>query len=665
MNEIALTINDKQVKGKEGSTVLEVCEANGIHVPTLCHFKGLTDVGACRMCLVEIERERRPVPACTYPARDGLVVQTSTEKLEKHRRLVLELLFTERNHLCAYCLASGDCELQNLAYQYQIDSWRYPYSWPSLSLDSSDKYIMIDHNRCILCGRCVRVCSEKVGVHTLDFGYRGWRDRICADLSQPLGESSSCIECGACFQACPTGAIWAKSSAYRGRPNECEKIRSVCVLCGVGCEIDVLVKNNTLIRIDGADLTGDRGILCYRGRFDQLYERHQRVTSPLIRNSRGRFEACSVNKAFDEVGKELSNIAARYGKNSVAGVASSQASNEALKAFKKFMNEVIGSNIVDTIDGDEYRVIIQGAAMLQSGTGLHAETSLEEILKADCLLVVGINSLESQQIASSYIFRAASSNKANLIVLDTTRNPFGFHTSTWLKPIEGKEELAINVLAKAVIGKLSARNAAKAKKVASSLRNVDVAQASNEAGLDTDGLANAAALLAKSKHSVVVYGKDILRQKNPGLVASIFKLALILGNQNPRKPRIVSLKPRGNSRGAWNLGLANAKEFSLSGFTKNGVKAVYLLLADDYIDDSKIVDGLKRAKFVVVQASYSSPVTAIANVVLPSPTWAERKGSYTSLDGITKSTPQLTQPPDGIKRDEDIIRGISRRLRNK
>ena len=279
------------------------------------------------------------------------------------------------------------------------------------------------------------------------------------------------------------------------------------------------------------------------------------------------------------------------------------------------------------------------------------------------MLAVGVNHLESKQVAGSYIFRAASRNKANLIVLDAAQNPFGFNASTWLKPTKGKEELAINALAKAVMAKLSASSAAKVKESAASLGAINITQATKEAGLDVEDLNNAAAMLAKSKHSVVIYGKDILRVKNSKLVTSLFRLASISRKQNPKKPRVISLKPKGNSRGAWDLGLANTKEFSLSNLTKNGMKAVYMLLADDYVDDSKIVNSLKRAKFVVVQASYSSSVTTMANVVLPSPTWAERKGSYTSLDGITRSTPKLIQPAKNIKPDEDIIKGISKRIK--
>ncbi|MCX5996594.1 MAG: 2Fe-2S iron-sulfur cluster-binding protein, partial [Chloroflexi bacterium] len=235
MSEITLNINGKQCKGKQGDSVLDVCVANGIDLPTLCHYKGLTDVGACRMCLVEIEKERNFVPACTHPASDGQVVKTSNEKLEKYRRLILELMFTERNHLCAYCVDSGDCELQSLAYKYQMDNARYQYAWPTQVTDSSNPFIVMDHNRCILCGRCIRTCDEITGAHALDFGKRGWKTNVCADINQPLGESS-CISCGGCFQACPTGAIFSKASAYRGKPVECTMVESTCAVCGVAMQ---------------------------------------------------------------------------------------------------------------------------------------------------------------------------------------------------------------------------------------------------------------------------------------------------------------------------------------------------------------------------------------------------------------------------------------------
>jgi len=662
MKEITLTINGKQVKGREGDTVLEVCEANNIYVPTLCHLKGLTDVGACRMCVVEIERERRPVPACTYPARDGLVVQTHNEKLEKYRRLILELMFTERNHLCAQCVASGDCELQSLAYKYQMDNVRYPYSWPALPLDSVNDYLVIDHNRCILCGRCIRTCDEIVGVHTLDFGHRGWKDMVVADLNQPLG-ASSCISCGACFQVCPTGAIFSKNSAYKGKPEECRKVNSICPICGVGCKIEALVKDNRLIRIDSPDLSDKRGILCHKGRFTPLYNKNERVKTALVRNSRGKLEPRPVPEAIDIVTTKLAELKAQYGNNSIAGIASSQASNDSLKAFKEFIAGTIGSDLIDALDGDAYRTIIKGINDPRAQRDLGIETSLEEILKADCIIVVGANPLESHPVAGSYIARAARRNKATLIIIDPAQNAFPYHATLWLKPKQGNEQLALDVLSKAVIDKGAKRDSTRTNEIAASLKDINVKKSSEQVGIGTDDLLEAADMLSKAKHSVIIYGEGILRHKNPRLITSLLNLAAVTGSQDKEKPRIISLKPKGNSRGAWDMGIANSSQSIIKNLTSNNIKALYLLLSDDYVDASELPNLSTELEFIVIQSSYLSSATSKADVVLPSPIWTEAGEEYITLDGIAKSTSRLVKPSDGIKADADILREISQQMK--
>lgn len=662
MKEIALTINGKLVKGREGDTVLEVCEANNIYVPTLCHLKGLTDVGACRMCVVDIEKERRPVPACTYPARDGLVVQTHNENLEKYRRLILELMFTERNHLCAQCVASGDCELQSLAYEYQMDNVRYPYSWPALPLDSVNDYLVIDHNRCILCGRCIRTCDEIVGVHTLDFGHRGWKDAVIADLDQPLG-ASSCISCGACFQVCPTGAIFSKNSAYKGKPEECRKVNSICPICGVGCKIEALVKDNRLVRIDSPDLTGKRGILCSKGRFAPLYNKGERITTALVKNGRGKLEPRPLLEAIDVVARKLAQLKTKYGGNSIAGIASSQASNDSLKAFKELISGTIGSELIDTLDGDVYRTITRGMNHHKAQGGLDIETSLEEILKADCIIVVGANPLESHPVVGSYIARAARRNKATLILIHPSQNTFPYHATLWLKPKENRQMLALEVLSKAVIDKGTKKDSAKTKEIAASLKDINVKQGSEQAGIGTDDLFEAAEMLSKAKHSVIIYGEGVLQHENPALIKSLLNLATIASSRSKGQLQVISLKPKGNSRGAWDMGIANSSQSIVRNLTGNNVKALYLLLSDDYVDASQLTNLSKGLEFIIIQSSYLLPARAKANVVLPSPSWAEVGEKYTTLDGLTKSTSRLIKPPVGIKADSEILREISKQMK--
>ncbi len=649
MSEITLTINDKQVKGKEGDTVLEICQANGIDVPTLCHLEGLSDVGACRVCVVEIERERRPVPACTYPARNGLVVKTNTERLEKYRRLVLELIFTERNHFCMFCERSGDCELQKLAYRYQIDNVRYPYTFPSLPVDSLHDYIVIDHNRCVLCGRCIRVCNEIEANHTLDFGRRGWKTLVSADLEQPLGESS-CVSCGACVQACPTGAIFSKVSLYKGKTDECQQITTVCPACGIGCELNVLVKDNNLVRIEVPRLIEPRGPLCRTGRFELLRETRPRLTSPLIRGKQGEQEECTLDKAVQVIAERLKEV-----KGSFAGMVSTRIPSETLSSFHKFIREVVGSDWIDTLDGESYRVISEGIRQFQDESkGLDIECPIEEILKTDCIIVVGADPEITNRIIGTLVRRATSQRKAKLIVIDPSRDGFPLWTDLWLKPRAGSEGVLLNGLAKILIDKGLVKQERMSAKLTQSLSQCSISEVSQTTGIERESLELAIEMYGQAKHGVIIYGEGLVQRNEPSLVTSLLKLADLTGNWMGDRLRVISIKPGANSRGAWELGLAK-------GIKQDKPKGLYLLLADEQVDED-LLSWLEGIDFLVVQSSYHSPVTSMADVVLPSPIWAERKGKYVSMDGRISELKKVLQLKDGILQDEELFKKISQKL---
>ncbi len=598
---INLTIDGLRVSGEAGDTVLKVCQRNSIDVPTLCHLDAVADVGACRLCVVEIDGERRVVPSCTYPAREGLVVRTKTEKLESYRRRTIELLFAERNHYCMYCEQSGDCELQALAYRYQIDHLRYAYAYPRLPVDTLSEFMAIDHNRCVLCGRCIRVCGDIAAAHTLDFAGRGYKTTVSADIDRPLGEST-CTQCGACFQACPTGAIMSKLSMYKGRSADCTKVATVCPDCSIGCEISVLIKDNNVVRIEAPDMGAATGALCRKGRFGLLRNDRARITSAQVKNKKGVLAASTLDEALSVIARKMQELDSGF-----AGMASSRSTTETLAAFQKLFVERM-----DTFDGAQYRRMrANGNGAVGNGAN---SLALADILKADCILAIGANIEEEYPVAGSLIRKAVRNNNARLIVVDTAKDPFPLWSEMWLKPATGAEGQLLAGLA-GLIG-----NGTNGRKATSLVRSTGVAAGPLEA---------TAKALREARNAVVVCA-------DAGMAASLA----------PAHLGMVLLKPAVNSQGAWSLGLAKSEV--------SRTKGLYLLAADDEIDDATIARA-RGAGFLVVQASYASPLTEAADVVLPSRIWSERAGTYVTTDGRSVQSHEAIKPAGAIPQDYEIL----------
>jgi bidirectional [NiFe] hydrogenase diaphorase subunit len=210
---LTLTIDGKDVSAHQGQTIIQVGRENDIYIPYMCNVEGLSNIGACRLCVVEVQGQRRLLPACTTEVTEGMVVTTDNEKLRNYRMLIVEMLFAERNHICAVCVSNGHCELQRVAQKLGVTHIRMPYLHPTLPFDASHERFVLDHDRCLLCQRCVRVCDEIEGAHTWDVRGRGVDSRVIIDLDQPWGSSESCTSCGKCVNVCPTGALAEKGRA--------------------------------------------------------------------------------------------------------------------------------------------------------------------------------------------------------------------------------------------------------------------------------------------------------------------------------------------------------------------------------------------------------------------------------------------------------------------
>jgi len=608
---VTVTIDGKALEIPEGTTVLRAAQSAGIDIPTLCDHPHLTPYGGCRLCLVEVEGYRTLQPSCTLPVSNNMVIKTSTKKVLDARKFVLTLIFSERNHFCPYCQVSGgDCELQNAAYHEGMTHWPLQPNWQPYPVDASHPYIILENNRCILCRRCVRACDELIGNFTLGFEERGARSILVADTGVPLGESS-CISCGACVQVCPTGALIDRWSSYLGHEVKFDSTKTICVGCSVGCGIEVFTRDNNLVRIDGDwDKPINAGVLCEIGRFKPMAEKCDRVFTPMIRKN-GSLKAATWQEALTAAAAGL-----KESKSKVAALISTRQPVEALAQFKQLFSEKLTAELVTSL---EEGMSTNSLAASADELGKPFESKLDELKKSDAVLVLDDDLVNDHQVAGFFVKRNLPKG-SNLVVVDANSNELSKLANKVLTPSSGSyDDVVVGLYAAAVkLGLIKAKKSVTAD---------DLAKAAAKTGLQTDDFLDAAFLLASSSNPVIVYSdktnSSVLRE----FAASI-------------NAKLVSLKGEANSLAASQLHLDKP-------FRSTDLKAVFIALGDGGITQ-KLVKEIEKIPFKVVQASYTSALTAGADVLLPSTNWLEQSGHYISADGYVQEASQSIKPAEDV-----------------
>jgi predicted molibdopterin-dependent oxidoreductase YjgC len=340
---IKLTINGRQLSVPDNTTVLQAARRNDIYIPTLCDDPRLEPHGGCRLCLVQIKGMPRLVTACTTPVTEGMELETTNDLIERQRRTIVELLLSDHPNDCMVCERAGDCTLQELAYFYNLRANRFYGERRQYTTKDLNPFIERDMEKCILCGKCVRVCDEIQGVGAIDIAHRGF----VAKVSTPFGKDLDCEFCGQCVSICPTGALVGKQTLGKGRQKDVTEVDTVCPYCGCGCNLTLHVSRNEVVRVSSRPNTINEGWLCVKGRFGQGYlNSPDRLKTPLIRKN-GALVEVSWEEAFGYITERISAIKQKHGPDAIGGLSSARCTNEENYLFQKFMRATIGTNNVD------------------------------------------------------------------------------------------------------------------------------------------------------------------------------------------------------------------------------------------------------------------------------------------------------------------------------
>lgn len=339
---IKLRINGIPVEASPEETILSVAGKIGIDIPALCHHPKISSSGACRICLVEINGV--PMTSCTTFPENGMEVITNSPYIEHLRRDIIDLILSDHPYDCMVCQKTGECELQELAYKYGIRKPIFSGERRIYSQKDANPFIERDMEKCILCGRCVKICDEVQGVGAIDFAYKGFGTKVCPPFEKDL----DCEFCGQCVMVCPTGALVGRSWISKGRYWKIQEVDTTCPYCGIGCNITLHVKDNKIVRVTSReDSVVNQGLLCVKGRFGhEFVSSPERLKTPLIRKN-GELQPASWEDALSFAAKKFMEIKEAHGPDAIAGLSSARCTTEDNYLFQKFLRAAIGTNNID------------------------------------------------------------------------------------------------------------------------------------------------------------------------------------------------------------------------------------------------------------------------------------------------------------------------------
>jgi len=691
LDKIRLTINGQEVEAGRGMTVLEAAQAAGIYIPTLCSDPDLEPYGACRLCIVEIEGMRGLPPACTTPAADGMVVHTETPAVNKVRHTTVELLIADHPSDCLTCPKNQQCDLQKVAAYLGVTQQRFRKTTRLLPVDTSNPFFDRDLNYCILCGKCVRICDEVLGVGAITLAFRGYASKVSTFDDGPLLDSN-CVSCGECVAHCPVGALAVKDAKPPTR-----EVATTCPYCGVGCGIYLGIRHEQVIGVRGNREGVNKGSLCVKGRFGiaEFIHHPERLTTPLIRRN-GELTEASWDEALDLVASKL----AKYSPDEVAVVSSAKCTNEDNYVIQKLARVVLGTNNVDHCARLCHASTVAG---LGQSFGAGAMTnSINEIGDAGCILAIGTNATSAHPVIGLQVVKAVR-NGAKLIVANPRQIDLVRLADLWLPHKPGTDVALLMGMMRVIVdeGLLDSsfieERCENFDAFKESLKSFDLDTVEGITGVAKDRIAEAARIYATSKPSSILYAMGITQHSHgTDNVIATANLAMLTGNIGQPSTGVNPLRGQNNVQGACDLGAlpdvytgyqavanpASREKFEAAwgcslnpspGLTlteifeaacQRQIKAIYLVGENPVLSEpcAHHMEELKELEFFVVQDLFLSETAQMADVVLPAASFAEKDGTFTNTERRVQLVRKAIEPVGDSRPDWWITCQIAQRM---
>ncbi len=717
MEQVSIRINEQDIIARKGSTILEAALANKIYIPHLCYHPDLKPAGSCRLCFVEIDNGKL-VTSCRTPVKEGMVIKTKSQEVDKVVRPIVEMLIVNYHMDCRNCPKKGRCELQRIRGYMKIDKnklQRLRFPKEELPPDVSNPFFVRDHNKCVLCGICVRTCREIEKVSAIDFVGRGYNTKIATFGDKPIAQSK-CISCGECVIRCPVGALIPKNLK---RPTN--EVKTICPHCSVGCSLFLGIRDNVVVNVRAdAESPINRGRLCVKGRFGLSFvNSEKRLKSPLIRiapkqysavsgqlslsNSKLKtlnselFKEASWDEALDLVANKLKN----YRGEEFALIASTKCTNEDNYISQKFARVVKDSNNIDS--STRFCQAPSLAALIQSNMLRTITTNISDIEEASCILTVGANATHSHPVIGLKVKNAVE-NGALLIVISPKEIELCRFANVWLRPYPGTDLALLMGICKVILDEELHDNAfiqdwcKNFEDFKNSLEDFPPGRVERITSVSRDKVALAAEIFATNKPSAILWSSGLTQYSHgTDTVCGIVNLAMLTGNILKPSHGITPLMGQNNSQGTCDMGCLPdyypgyqaveqhkvrenfeslwGKKLNpdpgltfteiLNATVEGKIKALYIIGSDpakNIASSQKVKEALEKTEFVIFQDIFLNETAQFADVILPTVSFAEKEGTFTNTERRIQIIQKALEPVGNSRPDWEILCDLAKRL---